>query len=201
MHKVCAKIDSISWRTNPNALAGARIALFRKGPTPTPTMIVATAIEATGLAYSKLRVSFSPSVGDVGPDISHAFGSIKYKDKGEGSGANIGEISEPFWVQRDGNSSWMEPDELYQLEIKDKLSITDKRMFWEMSRSIIDLHQLASKLTDTFKTSKEIATFLSRPENLVLWTADAPQFLPKDASIVLIQNAYCLTLEEEKGTW
>lgn len=40
------------------------------------------------------------------------------------------------------------------------------------------------------RTSKELAAVLKRPENRVLWTLDAAEYIPKDAAAELINYAY-----------
>jgi hypothetical protein len=46
-------------RTNPNILVGMRIAVFRKGATPSPTIVIGDVIDSCSTTgYSKLRVAF-----------------------------------------------------------------------------------------------------------------------------------------------
>lgn len=53
-------------------------------------------------------------------------------------GVFIGDIGEPFWVQanKDG-ASWCDPDDIFLIEAKKWISITDKRIFWEMLQILI----------------------------------------------------------------
>jgi hypothetical protein len=45
----------------------------------------------------------------------------------------MGDISEPFWVQSTiEGSMWSDPDELCLIETKRLITLTDKRIFWEM---------------------------------------------------------------------
>jgi hypothetical protein len=52
MSKVTLVIQSNHWRTNPAIFSGWRIAVFRKGATPSPTVI-------NGYSYSSLQCSIS----------------------------------------------------------------------------------------------------------------------------------------------
>ena len=122
MEKLTNRIELMSWRTNPNVLVGCRVAVFRKGPTPVPTLLLATAIEASGLSYSRVRVTFDapqfeldPISSMSSPTTAHSLGvGLGSKVTRERMDANQGDICEPFWVQKDPTSSWMSPDELYQ---------------------------------------------------------------------------------------
>ena len=67
-----------------------------------------------------------------------------------------------------------------------------------MSRSIMDLPALAEKLNGTFRNSYELAQLLKRPEYIVLWTPDAPNYIPRDASIVLLTSSYLEVEDEER---
>lgn len=69
-NRLLAFVHERSWRTSPNVLVGARVAVFRKGPTAIPTVVTGTVIEALPTtAYSKLRVVFD------GPGSSAALGA------------------------------------------------------------------------------------------------------------------------------
>ena len=106
-------------------LAGCRISVFRKGSAPHPTILFATATEATGVSYSRLRVDFdeisTPNVETqrttpLTSPIAHPLSGLGAKVTRERVEANQGEICEPFWVQRE-QSGWMSPDELF-LQVK-----------------------------------------------------------------------------------
>ena len=45
----------------------------------------------------------------------------------------IGDVELPFWVQKEG-ASWIDPDDEFILEAKGYITLTDKRIFWEMAR-------------------------------------------------------------------
>ena len=82
--------------------------------------------------------------------------------------------------------------------MRPKVTITDKRLFWEMARSIMDLPVLAEKLQETFRNSLELANLLKRPEYMILWTPDAANYIPRDASIVLLTSAFVDSPEDEE---
>jgi hypothetical protein len=87
---------------------------------------------------------------------------------------------------------WMDPDEVFFNEAKKTISLSDKRTFWEMAKAIMELPHLTEcgNGNIAIKNSKELATVLRRPEYRVLWTADAPDILPKDAAAELVSAAY-----------
>ena len=86
----------------------------------------------------------------------------------------------------------MDPDELFMSEVKKVITITDKRLFWEMARTIMDLPLLASRLKRCLvKNSRELAALLKNPEYRILWSPEGPEYLPKDAATELISAAYC----------
>lgn len=83
----------------------------------------------------------------------------------------IGDVSEPFWVQKAVEGSvWCEPDELFMNESKRLISVTDKRVFWEMARAIIELPELANRCSNGIRNTRDLTNILKRPENKVLWT-------------------------------
>ena len=45
----------------------------------------------------------------------------------------VGDAELPFWVQKE-NSQWMDPDEFFIFEARAVISLTDRRIFWEMTR-------------------------------------------------------------------
>ena len=103
---------------------------------------------------------------------------------------HIGDVTEPFWVRKSDVSSWMEPDEMSMVELKKVLTSSDKRLFWEMVRSILDLPVLASKLKCPIKNSKDLYHVMSKPENRILWTSGSCEYLPKDTACALVGDAY-----------
>lgn len=109
------------------------------------------------------------------------------------SPAVIGDISEPFWVQNKKEGSvWSDPDDLFLIEAKKLISSTDKRVFWEMARSILELPELSIHCQSGIRNSTDLANVLKRPEHRVLWIAEAPDYMPKDVATELIKSAYVL---------
>ena len=45
----------------------------------------------------------------------------------------IGDVELPSWIQN-GGASWMDPDDEFILGAKGFITLTDKRIFWEMAR-------------------------------------------------------------------
>ena len=107
----------------------------------------------------------------------------------------IGDIGEPFWIQdiNKDNSVWIEPDDLFINSIKKLITVTDKRVFWEMIKMSIDLPQLASNQSKSgFRSKHELGSILKRTENKVLWTLDGAEGLPKEILLELLSSAYMI---------
>lgn len=217
INKLSSAIQNNCWRTNPSILTGFRVAVFRKGATQTPTVLLGSVVEASAsTGYSKIRVAFDSEKNSSQNPEFHSFGYVPTigpkrnqsnlasnpttptgKNSTNSSyeigkdSSNIGDVSEPFWIQKEGQS-WMDPDENYILSSKKFITVTDKRIFWEMARSIIDLPQLAGKLKCGINNPKDIASLMKKEEFRVLWSLDAPAYLPKDAATELLSAAYCV---------
>jgi hypothetical protein len=211
-----------NWRVNSNVLAGCRVALFRKNSGPTPTVIVGTAIEShSSSVYSKVRVLFDNSrynseninvatspIGvkfDRSKDLRSAMSPLPTPKKELNAATDatevVGDVELPFWVQRDG-CPWMDPDDLFAGDSKTTITLTDKRMFWEMCRVLIEFPELTANMSSSggvIKTSKDLARVLKRPENKVLWTPDAPEYVPKDAACELLSAAYVSSTTCQEG--
>ena len=111
----------------------------------------------------------------------------------------IGDVCEPFWVQhKSEGSSWVEPDEVFANESKRHISILDKRIFWEMTRTIMDHPELAAKCKSGIRNERDLAEILKRQENKVLWIAEAPDLLPKEAASEIITFCCLKNSESEK---
>eukprot|EP01034_Spumella_vulgaris_P032298 gene32298-39877_t len=106
----------------------------------------------------------------------------------------IGDISEPFWVQstREG-SNWTDPDDLFASEARKYISSVDKKVFWEMARAVLELPELSQHCKSGIRNSTDLANVLKRPEHRVLWTAEAPDYMPKDVATELIRCAYVVS--------
>lgn len=104
----------------------------------------------------------------------------------------IGDVAEPFWVQPiQENSNWSDPDELFLTNANRLITATDKKMFWEMARALIDLPELRiASHGSSVRCAEDLTRVLKRPEFRVMWTSDAPQYLPKEVATELILSAY-----------
>eukprot|EP01035_Chromulina_nebulosa_P019532 gene19532-25430_t len=59
LNSIITTIQSNNWRTNPNIYAGLKVAVMRKTPSPTPSIIIGLVVEGTqNTGYSKIRVAF-----------------------------------------------------------------------------------------------------------------------------------------------
>ena len=114
-------------------------------------------------------------------------------EKKQNTPERLCEVLEPFWVlQQNTGQQWLEPDELFAVEMKNLITAAHKKVFWEMVRSVIDHPKLALKLANCDITNaKDLSFVLKRPEYRILWTTDAPQYLPKETASDLIAAAYC----------
>jgi hypothetical protein len=201
IQKLCSLINDNNWRTNPQVLTGMRIAAFKKGPTPSPTIAIGTVIDATNSTqYGKVRVSFDTDKANLANNVLSSFNlssprpSSTLQSQDIKNDIIIGEICEPFWIQSSKDSPWMEPDELFYIESKRLINSNDKRVFWEMVRAIIEMPELsaickAAKIRD----QKDLATIFKKPEFKILWTSDASNIIPKEAAAELITAAYVIT--------
>jgi hypothetical protein len=105
----------------------------------------------------------------------------------------IGDIGEPFWIQATHEgASWMDADDYFLFEAKRLITTTDKRVFWEMIRTLIELPDIASRCNTDVKKTKEFLQTLKRVENRVLWTHDGPYCLPKDIALELLTSCYVI---------
>ena len=87
-------------------------------------------------------------------------------------------------------SMWCDPDEAFITEIKKHITITDKIIFWEMAKAIMEMPKLSEHCDSIIRNSKDLAAVLKRTEFKFLWSPDAPDLLPKDAASELISAAY-----------
>ena len=114
--------------------------------------------------------------------------------------AVIGDVAEPFWVQPiQENAAWCDPDELFLQHAKQLITHTDKRMFWEMARALLELPELSMASSQSkIRTAKDLTAVLKRPEFRVLWLEDAAQHLPAIVTTELIKSAYVVPVDENK---
>jgi hypothetical protein len=86
--------------------------------------------------------------------------------------------------------TWCDPDEAFITEIKKHITISDKIIFWEMAKAIMELPKLSEHCDSVIRNSKDLAAILKRTEFKFLWSPDAPDLLPKDAASELVSAAY-----------
>lgn len=245
MDKLTTAIRATHWRTNPSTLSGMRIAVFRKGVTPTPTVMTGTVVDAGAvIGYSKVRMAFdadksmpvglmaspmrsvrlpafrttssqgqlatgdllevdsgasSPASHASQPTLSHPMSmSMSMMGMGMEPQQQMGDVCEPFWVQPQPTAAWMEPDVLSLAEVRKTLTATDRRIYWEMAKSLIDLPELSMACKSGVRCPQDIVNMLQREEYKVLWTAEGADMLTKDMAVDLIRAAY-ITPSEDKG--
>ena len=93
-------------------------------------------------------------------------------------------------TQTQNYSTWLDPDEASMTDTKKLISNSDKKIFWEMAKAIIELPEISEVCNSTIRNSKDIANLLKRPEFKILWTSDAADILPKTAAAELVTAAY-----------
>lgn len=86
--------------------------------------------------------------------------------------------------------SWTDPDEQSMAEIKKYITATDKKIFWEMIKAIIDLPEITEFCRTAIKSSKDLATLLKKTEYRVLWTSEGADIIPKQIAADLVRAAY-----------
>lgn len=111
----------------------------------------------------------------------------------------LGDISEPFWVQSiKAGSMWGDPDDLFLKEAAEKLvSTNDRKVFWEMARSLIDMPLLRHYCKSAITEEVDLIAVLKKAENKILWTTDSAQYLPKSVASALIESAYVPRMDSE----
>lgn len=87
-------------------------------------------------------------------------------------------------------SNWCDPDEAFIIEVKKNITMTDKIIFWEMAKAIMEMPKLSEQCDSIIRNSKDLASVLKRTEFRFLWSPDAPDLLPKDAASELVSAAY-----------
>jgi hypothetical protein len=105
----------------------------------------------------------------------------------------VGDVTEPFWVQSTTNSEysqWADPDDLFNSDSKRLITLTDKRIFWEMARALIDLPEISAACKGPVRTVQDVITMLKRLEYRFLWTSEAADIFPHFAASELIRFAF-----------
>lgn len=87
-------------------------------------------------------------------------------------------------------STWLEPDEVSLMEAKKVITSDDKKIFWEMTKTIIELPEISEYCNCSLRNANDLTTLLKRPEFRILWTAEAADLLPKHTTSELITAAY-----------
>ena len=87
-------------------------------------------------------------------------------------------------------SVWLDPDEASMIDTKKIITSTDKKIFWEMAKAIIELPEITEYCNCSIKNSNDLAALLKRPEFKILWTPDAADILPKHCASELVTAAY-----------
>lgn len=110
----------------------------------------------------------------------------------------IGDVTEPFWVQnvhKEG-SMWCDPDEIFTFEARKYITTTDKRIFWEMARALIELPEISLACKTGIRNIQDLTYALKKPEYRMLWTSEAPEMLPKEMATDLIRAAYLSSFDK-----
>jgi hypothetical protein len=103
----------------------------------------------------------------------------------------FGDVAEPFWVKSvKENSVWAEPDEVFFLESKKLITAIDKKIFWEMSKAIIDYPILVLNTKCLIKNANDLSKVIKKIENKIFWVENAAEILPKEIATDLINFAY-----------
>lgn len=87
-------------------------------------------------------------------------------------------------------SAWMEPDEVSLSEAKKVVTQDDKKIFWEMTKTIIELPEISEYCNCSLRNTSDLSSLLKRPEFKILWTAEAADILPKHTASDLVTAAY-----------
>lgn len=107
------------------------------------------------------------------------------------SPSDIVVVQEPFWVQEStGNSPWMAADDASKQLIDSKVTLLDKRKFWEMLKLVQDIESLNLFCRNRLKTASLIADTLGRVEYCSLWSSEAPECLTQEALFALLTKKF-----------
>lgn len=185
-------------------MIGMRIAVFRKGKTPKPTVAMGLIVEpTTSTTYSKVRVKFDSQGSNQGNVVHNPRDQQQQQLRGLGD-VITANVSEPFWVQESKpGSAWQEPDEWFVSEAKGIVSHNDKRVFWEMIHVILErpnigernvhVRRISNDCTPTtpqassdpsnfkIRNLPELNAIMAKPQYRFLWIPEAAQYLPKEA--------------------
>ena len=99
-----------------------------------------------------------------------------------------------------GYGTWSDPDEQSTAEIKKHITATDKRIFWEMTKAIVELPEITEFCSMSIKTSKDLAILLRKTEYKVLWTSEGADIIPKQTAADLVRAAYVTDADSRSTT-
>ena len=182
-------------------------AVFTPRMTPSPRI---NCNKASGkiLALNATNSTANSMIGDVGEplwvQLSHPnCANSTTNDLHTQSNTQYGENKMPFTPHHslecykgfNGSSSsafsaWSEPDEISFSEAKKVVTQDDKKIFWEMTKTIIELPEISEYCNCSLRNASDLSSLLRRPEFKILWTADAADILPKHTASDLVTAAY-----------
>lgn len=85
---------------------------------------------------------------------------------------------------------WCTPDEYCTAKLELSIGETEKRIFWEMTRIIIELPEITNHVSNGIKDREDLTEMLVKTESRVLWTKDGPPHIPKEMATTFILQAY-----------
>jgi hypothetical protein len=172
-------------------------AIFKPGDTATPALHARkpsfNGVQLQQQWHTQQRAvggsQVSGGVSSTSASVARDAGSVRHT---QSTPPIVGDVAEPFWVQDiTENAPWTDPDELFLLQAPTFITSTDKRMFWEMARALLELPELSAASSGCkIRGAQDLTAVLKRPEYRVLWLADAAQHLPKEIATDLVTSAY-----------
>jgi hypothetical protein len=79
------------------------------------------------------------------------------------------------------------------VESKKFITVTDKRIFWEMAKALIEFSDISAACKCSVRNEADLTLMLKKPEFRVMWTSEGPEILPKDMAANLVRFAYVTT--------
>lgn len=157
----------------------------------------------SGVPKLTLRPHTIASNGGVTPDVNagNMSDQILRQTTAGGSVQQIyGDIGEPFWIKPDTlGACWQDPDEFCTEALNKLIKHQDKRIFWEMSRVLVDLAEIRAHVKFGITCAADLTDVLKRPENRILWSSEGTDTLPREVLSDLINTAYVPELKIEGG--
>jgi hypothetical protein len=193
-------IRKANWRCSPDVYVGARAAIFppnqKSLANDRPFILHGSIIKgAPSTDYGSLRVSLDHGKEGASATCEEEMLVVEPQAKDNNSSKASENLSEmdvkmPFWVQIAPGDPWVDPDELFTQQIDALISSMDKEIFWEMTRSMIEMPQLCICMLGGLKSLEDIEAILARREYRPLWTTAGPDCLPISSSSNLLRQAY-----------